>query len=200
MSDPGVDDPRCPECGGPIGATATYCMHCDADLTDEWALADADADGAWDESATTGGGETPTEPRGSDGTLLDPEGPVDDALTVAVGIAGGIVAGLLGTFVLLALTESVWALPVGLIGWLVATAHLVRRRTVQGAVARSAYAVAIALALVPLVALGPSGGEDLAARVEGFLVLVLVVAVPAGIAGAVGYGAARFVPDAADEP
>ena len=27
------DDPRCPECGEPIGQTATYCMHCSADLT-----------------------------------------------------------------------------------------------------------------------------------------------------------------------
>ena len=25
-------DPRCPECGGKIAATASYCMHCDADL------------------------------------------------------------------------------------------------------------------------------------------------------------------------
>ena len=26
-------DPHCPECGEPIGQTATYCMHCSADLT-----------------------------------------------------------------------------------------------------------------------------------------------------------------------
>jgi len=25
-------DPRCPECGGKLAATASYCMHCDADL------------------------------------------------------------------------------------------------------------------------------------------------------------------------
>ena len=34
------DDPRCPECGGPIGQTATYCMHCSADLTTELEAAD----------------------------------------------------------------------------------------------------------------------------------------------------------------
>ena len=25
-------DPRCPECGGEIAATASYCMHCEADF------------------------------------------------------------------------------------------------------------------------------------------------------------------------
>lgn len=28
------DDLVCPECGGPIGTTSAYCMHCSADLTD----------------------------------------------------------------------------------------------------------------------------------------------------------------------
>ncbi len=27
-----ADDPRCPECDGPLAATASYCMHCEADL------------------------------------------------------------------------------------------------------------------------------------------------------------------------
>jgi len=47
MSD-GTSDPRCPECGGAIGQTATYCMHCSADLTDEREAGDADGDGVWD--------------------------------------------------------------------------------------------------------------------------------------------------------
>lgn len=29
------DDPRCPNCGGKITATATYCMHCEVDLVDD---------------------------------------------------------------------------------------------------------------------------------------------------------------------
>ena len=36
------DDPRCPECGEPIGQTTTYCMHCSADLTERGETADSD--------------------------------------------------------------------------------------------------------------------------------------------------------------
>ena len=48
-------DPRCPECGGPLGETATYCMHCSADLTYERSAADADGDGAWEDWGTNEG-------------------------------------------------------------------------------------------------------------------------------------------------
>jgi len=51
MSD-STADPRCPNCGEPIGRTATYCMHCSTDLTGERAAADADGDGVWDEAQT----------------------------------------------------------------------------------------------------------------------------------------------------
>ncbi|MEF8756705.1 MAG: zinc ribbon domain-containing protein, partial [Halobacteriales archaeon] len=180
------EDPRCPECGEPIGQTATYCMHCSADLTEELEAADADEDGAWDSAeATTGdatGGTampsaTSDESGGTiaEGTttamdvmgvntgaaggdteqLLAPDGLLDDTLTVLVGIVGGIVVGLVGTSVLLAVTGSGWAVLLGLIAWLGATAYLVRRPTVQGAVAKSGYAVAVVLLLVPVIALSP---------------------------------------------
>lgn len=38
------DDPRCPECGEPIGATATYCMHCSAELPMDDSADVSDAD------------------------------------------------------------------------------------------------------------------------------------------------------------
>jgi hypothetical protein len=39
-----ADDPRCPECGEPIGATATYCMHCSSDLPMDDSADVSDAD------------------------------------------------------------------------------------------------------------------------------------------------------------
>lgn len=39
-----ADDPRCPECGEPIGATATYCMHCSAELPMDDSADVSDAD------------------------------------------------------------------------------------------------------------------------------------------------------------
>ena len=208
--------PHCPECGEPIGRTATYCMHCSTDLTDERAAADADEDGVWDGAetgrddtaagsvrTTTDGSETTAAERGAtetasgeDGPLLAPEGLLDDTLTVVVGIAGGIVVGIVGTIVLFAVTGSTLAFVFGLVTWLGATAYLVRRRTVQGAVAKSGYAVAAVLLAVPVVALSPVVPVDggLGERGELFVTLLVIAGVPATVAAGVGWVASRFVP------
>jgi hypothetical protein len=216
-------DPRCPECGGPIGATATYCMHCSADLTDEQQAADIDGDETWDaagagvadavsstvETVTDAGGDATAgdAPRsdtaggtgGGSGQLLDPDGLADNALTVVVGIAGGIVVGLVGTIVLGVVTDSGYGVLFGIVTWLVATAYLVRRRTVQGAVSKAGYAVALVLLSVPLIALSPFVTVDggLSGRGGLFVVLLVFVVVPAGIAATVGWVAGRFVPEGA---
>jgi len=223
-------DPRCPNCGGPIGRTATYCMHCSADLTEERAAADVDDDGVWDgaeaevgtgtaagaaesqESAGVGaavatygrrirdavdGSGATAETKRKTGRLLAPDGVVDDTLTGLVGAVGGLVVGVVGTVVLGFLTGSGLAVPLGFIAWLGATAYLVRRRTVQDAVAKSGYAVAVVLLSVPVVALSPAVPVDggLGERGGLFVVLVMFVGVPAAIAATVGLIASRFVPD-----
>lgn len=222
------DGPVCPECGEPIGQTATYCMHCSTDLTEERNAADANENGVWDgaeiepRAGSTSGDPDAASPGGGNGVvgdvgrwtgtggrsvdrsagLLDPDGLVDNSLTVVVGIAGGLVVGIVGTVVLAAVTGSGIGLLFGVAAWLGATAYLVRRRTVQAAVSGSGYAVAAVLLLVPFVAVSPvvevEGGIE--GRVTGFLVLLVFVAVPAGVAAGVGYVAAQFVPDGTDEP
>jgi len=251
------DDPRCPECGGPIGQTATYCMHCSADLTEDLEAADSDGDGRWDESdgvsagsdsADIGADYTPpeiedpatevepaetatseiedtaaataevaeaetatseiedeaaatgtvaeTETGDADDQLLDPDGIVDNTMTVIVGIGAGIVVGFVGTIVFTAVTGSLWGIAFGFVAWVVSTAHLVRRRTVQGAISRGAYAVAIVLFLIPFVTLSPvvsAGG--VAERLSGFVLLLVFMGVPAGIVAALGFVASLFVPD-----
>lgn len=197
-----TSDPRCPECGGPIGRTATYCMHCSADLTEERSAADADGDGTWDRTGPSvpsgsvdSAGVDPTSGAGGADRLLAPDGLVDDALTVLVGIAGGIVVGLVGTVVLLVATGSGWAVVFGVAAWLVATAYLVRRRTVQAAVAESGYAVAAVLLSVPVIALSPVVEVDGGLEERGglFVVLLIGVVVPAAVAAAIGWLAGRFV-------
>ena len=202
-----ADDPRCPECGEPIGMTATYCMHCSADLTDE--LEEADGDGRWNDSPEAGQQPTSSLARrigaalgvpaatGKDTSqLLDPDGFVDDALTAIVGVVGGIVVGAVGTIVLGAVTGNWLALVMGLLAWLGSTVYLVRRRTVQGAIAASAYAVAVVLVAVPVIALSPVVSVDGGYTERGglFFVLLLFVAVPVLVALAVGWIASRFVP------
>jgi len=213
------DDPHCPECGEPIGQTATYCMHCSADLTEERAAADEDEDGVWDGAetgradagagsradATASGDRSADTPRTSgegggvtadDEQLLDPDGVVDNTLTAVVGIVVGVVIGVVGTVVLLALTGNAWALLFGLCAWLGSTVYLARRRTVQGAIAKGGYAAAVVLLVVPLVAFSPlmdvEGG--LGERGSAFLVLLVFVAVPAGVAAAIGWLASRYTP------
>ncbi len=209
------EDPHCPECGEPIGQTATYCMHCSADLTEERAAADEDDDGVWDgaetgpaaSEASAGASATATGDASSssgasggvtpaDGQVLDPDGLVDNTLTAVVGVAVGLVVGVVGTAVLLALTGNPWALLFGLCVWLGSTVYLARRRTVQDAVARGGYAAAVVLLVVPLVAFSPlmdvEGGLE--GRGSTFLALFVVVAVPAGVAAGVGWVASRFAP------
>lgn len=189
-------DPRCPDCGEPVGTTATYCMHCSADLTGRGPVDAADLGGGeagtTTDGATRSGGPTAT---GDDGdSLLDPDGFVDDSLTALVGVVGGLVVGLVATFALLFFDAGLALL--GLLVWIGATVYLVRLRTVQEAVSKAAYGVALVLLLVPLVPLSPavetsSGGD----RVVGVVVLAVFVGVPALVAAGVGYLASRYVPE-----
>lgn len=197
------DDPRCPECGEPIGATATYCMHCSADLTREREHADGDEDGRWGGSPDDGAARSPnpeafpgreSDAPGRTERLLDPEGLLDNSMTVVVGIVGGLLIGIIATVSLLFLTGGVLAF-LGLVAWLAATAYLVRQHTVQGAISKAAYGVALVLLLVPLIPLSPAIDMDLGGRGVGFVVLLFAVGTPAGIAALIGYVASRYVPD-----
>lgn len=212
MSTVDPEDPRCPECGEPIGATAVYCMHCSTDLTGERELTDikdggarkatgdaadeSDTDGQSPSTATSDTVDISTD---EDGSLLDPDGILDNTLTVVVGLGGGLIVGFIGTLVLAFMIESVWAFPAGILVWLLATIYLVRQHTVQGAVAKAAYGVALVLVLVPLIAFSPGNGGNLAERFTEFGGLLFIVAIPAGIAGGIGFLVSRFVPESQRE-
>lgn len=178
--------------------TAAYCMYCSADLTAQQECADTNGDGFWDDreaedTQETGGLRSAADSATDDGGLLAPDGVVDNTLTAVVGLAGGLVVGLVATTVLLILTGSGWGVGIGLVAWLAATAHLVRRRTVREVVARTAYAVSLVLLLVPFVAFGPSSGAtELGTRVVVFAAMLAGVAVPAAIAAGVGFAVSRF--------
>lgn len=67
--------PLCPECGGKIAETSTYCMHCSADLTEEWDATPVSDDNAWGETA-----------RSSDTSV---EGTIDASADDATGASAG---------------------------------------------------------------------------------------------------------------
>lgn len=196
-----VVDPRCPECGGPTGADATYCIHCSAEF-DPSEIVDANEQPIDDADSTTGSQNPVSNVRtasGRSGTAehpLDPDGAVDNTLTVIVGIIGGVVIGLLGLVVLIGTTGSGWSVPVGVLGWLLVTAYLVRRRYVLDAVAKSGYGIALTLLLVPLITVSPatSGGNGIAGQALSFVVLLIIVAIPAAIIAGLAWFASRYVP------
>lgn len=187
-----LDDPRCPECGGPIGPTATTCLHCSADLVGKDPIAPEEipsgeaGEGSEFMNVSTAS-STPVE------HPLDPDGAVDNTLTIIVGILGGLVIGVIGSFVLLFLVESVWAIPFGLAAWLGSTAYLVRRRFLLDAVSKGAYGVALVLLLVPILAVTLDGG--IMERGGIFVVLLIVAVLPAGVAAGIGWFASRYVPE-----
>lgn len=182
-----MDDPRCPDCDGPIGPTATYCMHCGAEFPERrGATRRVGADDAATEGGSTGGNST------------DGDSTLDGALRLAIGASGGAVVGVLVAVVALLATGDVLTVLLGPVAWAGAAVHVARRPSARAAFGRACALVAIAILLVPTVVFGEavtpqSDGE--ASGLVGHLVLFVLGEFAAGIVaasvGLVGYGVAR---------
>lgn len=181
--------------------TAAYCMHCSADLTEGRKQSDTDDDGDWggtSRSSSTPQAPTPTEDTATGGgSLLDPDGLLDNSLTVAVGIGGGILIGLIGLLVVTSVLSVGWGFVTGILTFLGATAYLVKHRTVQETVSKAAYGIAIAIMFISLIVFSP--GWETTTHARDFVLLAVLCAIPAAIVGGVGFIAARFVPKANSE-
>lgn len=202
------DGPHCPECGEPVSATADYCMHCYADFPDVGVSETGGSshsdpantpesetgDGIADDSPSTASSQPSSKDH--DG-IIDPEGAVDNVLTILVAIGGSIVVGFVGLIALLVITGSAWAFPIGFFAWLGGLAYLARQYSVQETIAKTFYAAAAVLLSMPLVAVSPAvtveGG--LPDRVVTFVAILLSVGVPAGVLGGIGYGIMQFAPE-----
>jgi len=180
-----VENERGGTVGGDTDAGATASVTADTGST---------ASGGSDDGSTASGGAGggSTASRGAEagtaddgGGLLDPDGLLDNSLTVLVGIAAGIVIGIFSLFVFIP-TLGLWGGLVGLVTWLLATAYLSRRRTVFDAAQQGAYGFAVLLLSLSVVfALEDGGG--LSSRLETFVTSLLGLGVVAAIVAAVGY-------------
>lgn len=136
----------------------------------------------------------PENAAGGDGSLLD------DSLTVVVGIIGGFVIGFIVLLIVTALLSVGWGLAVGGLAWLGATMYLTHRRSVQVAVSKAAYGIAITAMSFPLVAFSPTwDASSTSAQILDFTVLLVYCAIFAAIVGGIGLLAARFVPESDPE-
>ncbi|WP_137286943.1 hypothetical protein [Halorussus salinisoli] len=190
-------DPRCPDCDGPVSATAPYCLHCGADLESEGTGqrrgGNSNRNRAPSERAVqTTSSETGDAEAAANDHLFDPDGLLDNSLTVLVGIVGGALVGALA-FLLFGLVVQSWVsiLPGGL-AWTGGTAYLATRDSIGEAVKYGCYAVALLLVLFPVVSFSPATkGGNFAGRVLLFLVAELLFGVFAlGLAG-VGHVAGK---------
>lgn len=178
------NDPRCPDCGEPVGATAARCLHCE-EAPDPPAR--SGPQGRTGRQVTSASDDTVR------GVLdLEPGGAVDSALTLVIGLVVGAVAGVGIPFLLALLTTEGTALLLALPAWPAATVYLATRDRTEEAFRLGCYAVAVTLALVPFVSFSPNAkGGTLVGRFVLFAVSgVLVGAVALAIAG-IGYRVGR---------
>src|SRR5699024_10400299 len=131
------------------GMTSAYCMHCSADLTEYSEQTNVDVDNGRTDTSSPSTQQTPAPSENASVTggesLLDPDGLVDNSLTVVAGIVGGFVIGFIELFVGTAILSVGIGFAIGILVWLGATAYLVRLRTVQEAISKTAYGIAIAI-------------------------------------------------------
>lgn len=217
------DGPFCPECAEPVSAGTEYCMHCYQNFDGDVSPVDTPPAGAsttdapdsgegygeWDGADQQAGADTsgqadspvPDASEGYDqwdtggrGEVLDPEGIVDNTLTVIVGIVAGLVIGMISMIMLGVATDSGWGVLLGFVAWLGSTAHLVRRYTVQGAISHAGYALAIVLALIPFIA-ALAGGPGIEDRLSNLFAALMFVSIPAVISAVVGLIAGKIAPE-----
>lgn len=193
-------DASCPECGTGVSATAVYCMDCGADLD---AATEAGSDTPSPDppspgAAVVGGGPAASEPaesefestrrRDASHGLLHPDGIADNSLTVAVGVVGGTVVGVL-TLVLLGLASQHWLSVVpALAVWAGGIGYLSRRRSVGVAVRKACYGVAALLVLFPVISFAEvTKGGTVGGRIVLFLIGELAFGLFAVSIAGVGY-------------
>ena len=192
-------DPRCPECGEPVGMTSAFCMHCSADLTgySEEAILGTDEQRRDTQRPSASRSSISSEdPTTSEKALLDPDGAANRFLTVAVGLVGGFVIGLLVLVLVTGMSSATLGIATGSFVWLGATIHFARRRTVQEAVSKVAYGLALVLVLYSLIPFSSTwDANDPTTRLTDFVVLLVIVAVPVAVVAGIGRLAGRYVPD-----
>lgn len=185
-----AEDTRCPECGEPVSATATYCLHCYADLP----AGDADRGDTPEEvratashGATAGTDATRTDSTDAGSGWLSPASLLDDSMTVAVGLVGGLLAAVVVSVALVWVLPDVLPLLVGAAAGVGTAVHVARTRTVFGATRKAGYLLAALLAASPaLFAFTAEMQENALGERLGLLVVLGVFVWPVALVLAAG--------------
>ena len=166
-------DPTCPSCEEPVGATAEWCMHCYVDLPDG-------PDGVTSPTYETHDPD-------ADEYLLDPEGILDNTLTLGVGLAAGVLASVILAFGLFLVLHSLWGILLGLVGGIAVTAQIARQPSVSDGVWWGGVLVAGSLLVFPFIAFSPGmTGGSLGGRIFLFVMIgmiALMIAIPIALFG-----------------
>lgn len=199
-------DPHCPECERPVGATATSCMHCDAEFPqpagvddhgvssdsssdDEWIVAD-DAPGAPADTFDTDHDASGVQESDEDGDVqLAPSG-----VRIALGVAAAPVFGFWTLIIVGALTTGTVGFVIGTVVWLILTVHLISRPTIFDSFQSLCYTSAILFVLTPFIVLtdAAKGGTFLGQLILFAIGEVIFGVIAAGLAG-IGYRVGQMV-------
>lgn len=141
---------------------------------------------------------TPTDEHESaspSGGILDSNGLLDRAVIVVIAVITGFVSGVPVWLVVSGVSVGV-GLAAGILVWIGAGAYLIRRRTLNAAVSKAAYVIAIAIMSVSLVVFTPTWRSDVVVTLPvDFVLLAVLCAIPAAVVGGVGVLAERYIPE-----
>ena len=192
-------DPRCPECGEPIGMTSAFCMYCSADLTDysEDAILGTDEQRGDTQQPSPSHASTPTENTTTgEQPLLDSDRARNTFLTAGVGLVGGFIVGVLLLIFVTGMLSATLGIATGFLVWLGTTIYFAKRRTVQEAVSKAAYGIAVTLLLYALIPFSSTWeANSMSTRLTDFVGLLVILAIPVAIVTGVGRLAGRYVPE-----
>lgn len=188
-------DPRCPECDEPVGATATSCMHCDAEFprpagvdpddadTITWTVDDHDTDSDSTRRDASPAGDTDDDP-----TQLVP-----GVIRGLIGVAAAPIFGIWALIVVGALTTGTVGLIAGVLVWIALTVDLVRRPTIFEVFQHLCYTTAILLVLTPFIALTDAAkGGTFLGQVILFVIAEVIFGVIAAGLGGIGYRLGQY--------
>ena len=125
----------------------------------------------------------------TDGRLLDPDGFIDNTLTLGVGLVAGVFAGVILAFGLFLALHSAWGILLGIVGGFAVAGQTARQPSVSDGVLWGTILVACSLFVFPFIAFSPGmEGGTLGGRVILFMMIgvaAFLIAMPITLVGVI---------------
>lgn len=126
--------------------------------------------------------------------ILDPDGRLDKAVIVVIAVVAGFVVGVLVVFAVVGFSTG-GGLVAGILAWFGAGAYLTRRQTLNAAISKAAYSIAIGIISLSLLVFAPTWRANSTSTLSvDFASLAVLLAIPAAVVTGMGVLAGRYNP------